>query len=49
MPVHCPHALPPSSLGSISTQTRRELILDRLRAAISSGELRPAPIWPRSS
>jgi DNA-binding GntR family transcriptional regulator len=30
-----------SSLGSISTQTRRELILDRLRTAISSGELAP--------
>src|SRR6188472_3084899 len=28
-----------SSLGSISTQTRRELILERLRSAISSGEL----------
>ena len=28
-----------SSLGSISPQTRRELILTRLRAAISSGEL----------
>ena len=32
---------PLSSLGSISTQTRRELILDRLRAAISAGELSP--------
>ena len=32
---------PLSSLGSISTQTRRELILDRLRAAISAGELAP--------
>ena len=32
---------PLSSLGSISTQTRRELILDRLRTAISSGELTP--------
>jgi DNA-binding GntR family transcriptional regulator len=30
-----------SSLGSISPQTRRELILARLRAAISSGELGP--------
>ena len=34
-------ASPLSSLGSISTQTRRELILDRLRTAISSGELAP--------
>lgn len=32
---------PLSSIGSISTQTRRELILDRLRTAISSGELAP--------
>ena len=32
---------PLSSLGSISTQTRRELILDRLRTAISAGELAP--------
>jgi DNA-binding GntR family transcriptional regulator len=30
-----------SSLGSISPQTRRELILARLRSAISSGELAP--------
>lgn len=30
-----------SSLGSIAPQTRRELILTRLRAAISSGELSP--------
>ena len=34
-------ASPLSSLGSISTQTRGELILDRLRTAISSGELAP--------
>ena len=30
-----------SALGSIAPQTRRELILDRLRGAISSGELPP--------